>query len=237
MKYQTYIFDLDGTLLDTLGDLAASVNYALRTHGLPEHSLDDVRRFVGNGVRKLMERAVPDGDAHPEFEAVFATFRQYYMAHSLDTTRPYDGIPETLEALRARGCRLAVVSNKMMAATQALCRHFFPDTIEVAIGEDEAAGIRRKPAPDTVIAAIRELDDISLTIPEHSSPTRSLSHHSPLTSKSSAVYVGDSDVDIETSRNAGLPCISVLWGFRDRDFLIQHGAKTFVSAPSELIQL
>ena len=214
-SYSTYIFDLDGTLLDTIGDLAASVNYALRTHGMPEHSLDDVRRFVGNGVRKLMERAVPDGADNPRFDETFATFRQYYMAHSLDTTRPYEGIPETLAALKARGCHLAVVSNKMMAATLALCHHFFPDTIEVAIGEDEAAGIRRKPAPDTVFAALKTLG----------------------VGKEDAAYVGDSDVDIQTARNAGLPCISVLWGFRDRDFLISHGAQTFITHPAELLFL
>ena len=213
ITYGAYIFDLDGTLLDTLGDLAASVNYALRTHGMTEHSIDDVRRYVGNGVRKLMERAIPDGASNPDFEATFVTFRQHYMAHSLDTTKPYDGIPETLQALKAKGCRLAVVSNKMMAATQELCRHFFPDTIEVAIGEDEAHGIRKKPAPDTVIAALRQLG----------------------VGQERAVYVGDSDVDLETARNSDLPCISVLWGFRDRDFLLQHGAKTFISAPSELL--
>ena len=212
-SFSTYIFDLDGTLLDTLGDLAASVNYALRTHGMPEHSLDDVRRFVGNGVRKLMERAIPDGVGNSRFDETFATFRQYYMAHSLDTTRPYEGIPETLAALKARGCHLAVVSNKMMAATQELCHHFFSDTIEVAIGEDEAAGIRRKPAPDTVFAALKALG----------------------VGKEDAVYVGDSDVDIQTARNAGLPCISVLWGFRDRDFLLQNGAEIFISTPSELL--
>ena len=220
MPHRTYIFDLDGTLLDTLGDLAASVNYALGTHGMPEHSLDDVRRFVGNGVRLLMERAVPEGAANPQFDAAFATFRQHYMAHSLDTTRPYDGIPETLAELRRRGCRLAVVSNKFMAATQELCRHFFPDTIEVAIGEHEAEGIRKKPAPDTVNEALRQLavtggDRVGLD----------------------AVYVGDSDVDILTARNSGLPCISVLWGFRDRDFLLSHGATTFISSPSELLDL
>ncbi|MBQ8989531.1 MAG: HAD-IA family hydrolase [Prevotella sp.] len=213
MRYQTYIFDLDGTLLDTLGDLAASVNYALRSQGMPEHSLDDVRRFVGNGVRLLMERAVPNGAANPGFNAAFATFRQHYMEHSLDTTRPYEGIPEALAALKAGGCRLAVVSNKFMTATQELIRHFFPDTIEVAIGEHEAEGIRKKPAPDTVFAALDQLG----------------------VGKEQAVYVGDSDVDIQTASNAGLPCISVLWGFRDRDFLIQHGAKTFISAPSELL--
>ncbi len=213
MKYSTYIFDLDGTLLDTLADLAAAVNYALRQHGMPEHTIDDVRRFVGNGVRKLMERAIPDGEKNPDFEATFATFREYYMHHSLDTTRPYPGIIETLEALKAKGCRLAVVSNKMMAATKELCQHFFAETIEVAIGENEAAGIRKKPAPDTVFEALRQLGE----------------------EKDSAVYVGDSDVDLETANNSGLPCISVLWGFRDRDFLIQHGAKTFISAPSELL--
>ena len=211
--FKVYIFDLDGTLIDTLGDLAASTNYALRTHGMPEHSIDDVRRFVGNGVRKLMERAIPGGAANPDFEATFATFRQYYMEHSLDTTKPYEGIPETLAELKRRGCRLAVVSNKMMAATQELCRYFFPDTIEVAIGENESQGIRKKPAPDTVFAALRKLG----------------------VGNGEAVYVGDSDVDIQTAANAGLPCISVLWGFRDRDFLIQHGAKSFISAPSELL--
>ena len=211
--YKTYIFDLDGTLLDTLGDLASSVNYALRTHNMPEHSIDDVRRFVGNGVRLLMERAVPDGAANPHFDETFATFRQHYMEHSLDTTRPYDGIPETLAELKSRGCRLAVVSNKFMSATQELIRHFFPDTIEVAIGEHEAEGIRKKPAPDTVFAALAQLG----------------------VGKENAVYVGDSDVDIQTAINSGLPCISVLWGFRDRDFLLQHGAKTLISAPRDLL--
>ena len=233
MTYDTYIFDLDGTLLDTLNDLAAAVNYALRSHEMPEHSLDDVRRFVGNGVRKLMERAVPNGIENPDFDAAFATFRQYYMAHSLDTTRPYEGIPETLAALKARGCRLAVVSNKMMAATQELCQHFFPDTIEVAIGENEAAGIRKKPAPDTVFAALNALNALGSPRSTLGYPRSNLGHPS----LSSAVYVGDSDVDIETARHAGIPCISVLWGFRDRDFLIKHGAKTFISAPSELLSL
>ena len=213
ITYNTYIFDLDGTLLDTLTDLAASTNYALRTHGMPEHTIDEVRRFVGNGVRKLMERAVPDGTDNPLFDEAFATFRQHYMEHSLDTTRPYEGVPDMLAALKAKGCHLAVVSNKMMAATQELCRHFFPETIEVAIGENEAEGIRKKPAPDTVIAALRQLG----------------------VGEEGAVYVGDSDVDIATARNSNLPCISVLWGFRDRDFLLQHGASTLISAPEELL--
>ena len=212
-QYHTYIFDLDGTLLDTLDDLTAAVNYALRCYGMPEHSRDDVRRFVGNGVRLLMIRAVPDGEQNPRFEEVFDTFRQYYLEHSLDTTRPYDGIQETLMALKERGCRLAVVSNKFYVATQELCRHFFADTIEVAVGEHEAEGIRKKPAPDTVNEALSQLG----------------------VDRRDAVYVGDSDVDLQTARNAGLPCISVLWGFRDKDFLTANGATTFVATPKELL--
>lgn len=211
--YNTFIFDLDGTLLNTLDDLAASVNYALRTHGMPERTLDEVRSFVGNGVRLLMERAIPEGSANPRFEETFATFRAYYMEHSLDTTRPYDGIPEMIHALKQRGCRLAVVSNKFYAATQELIRHFFPE-ITVAIGEHEAEGIRKKPAPDTVFEALRQLG----------------------VGKEKAVYVGDSDVDLQTAHNSGLPCISVLWGFRNRDFLLAHGATTFISRPEELLK-
>ena len=221
MLYNIFVFDLDGTLLDTLQDLANSVNYALRQHGMSEHSIDDIRRFVGNGVRLLMERAVPDGARNPQFEAAFATFRQYYMQHSLDTTRPYDGIPELIHELKNRGCQMAVVSNKMMAATQELVHHFFPD-IPVAIGEHEAAGIRKKPAPDTVFEALRQLGII---------------HHpsSIIHQTSDIVYVGDSDVDIETARNSGLPCISVLWGFRSRDFLLAHGATTFAEHPFDIL--
>ena len=222
--YKTYIFDLDGTLLDTLQDLADSVNYALRQFGMPEHSLDDIRRFVGNGVRLLMERAVPDGAQNPQFEEVFATFRQYYMQHSLDTTRPYDGIVETIHELKQLGCRLAVVSNKMMAATQELVAHFFPD-IEVAIGEHEAAGIRKKPAPDTVFEALRQLGTLPAAHPGLAVGG----------SPADTVYVGDSDVDIATARNSGLPCISVLWGFRDRPFLEAHGATAFIEHPRDLL--
>lgn len=213
--YDTYIFDLDGTLLDTLGDLSASVNYALRQCAMPEHSVDDVRRFVGNGVQRLMERAVPGGVGNPMFGKALQTFREYYLLHSLDTTRPYDDIPELLAGLKQRGKRMAVVSNKFCTATEELCRHFFPDTIDVAIGENEAEGVRRKPAPDTVLEALRRLG----------------------ADKEHAVYVGDSDVDLETARNAGLPCISVLWGFRDRTFLEGCGAKTFVSQPQQILEL
>ena len=210
--YKTYIFDLDGTLLNTLGDLAASTNYALRQYGMPEHTIDDVRRFVGNGVGKLIERAIPEGLANPQYEDVLATFRKHYMLHSLDTTAPYPGIESLLHSLRSHGCNVAVVSNKFYNATVELCRHFFADTVEVAIGESE--NIRRKPAPDTVFEAMRQLG----------------------VSGEDTVYVGDSDVDVATARNSGIPCISVLWGFRDRDFLIEHGATTFVNTPEDILK-
>ena len=212
MMKTTYIFDLDGTLLDTLQDLAAAVNFALRKNGMEEHSIDDIRRFVGNGVRKLIERAVPDGSKNPRIDEVFADFRSYYMQHSLDATKPYDGITEILQELKQRGCKMAVVSNKMMAATQELVAHFFPE-IEVAIGENEAEGIRKKPAPDMVFEALNRLG----------------------AEAESAVYIGDSDVDIQTAMNAGVPCISVLWGFRNREFLIEHGAQRFIEKSSEII--
>ncbi|MDY6266287.1 MAG: HAD family hydrolase [Prevotella sp.] len=206
-----FIFDLDGTLLNTINDLAASTNYALRSAGMPEHSVDDVRRFVGNGVKKLMERAIPDGLNNPDFDETYATFRKHYLKHSLDTTKPYDGIPEVLAELKRRGKKLAIVSNKFYAATQELARHFFPDTIEVAIGERE--NIRKKPAPDTVLEAMRQLG----------------------VGKEGTVYIGDSDVDIDTAHNVGVPCISVLWGFRDRDFLLAHGATTLIERPEQLL--
>ncbi|MCI7249605.1 MAG: HAD-IA family hydrolase [Prevotella sp.] len=209
-KYKTYIFDLDGTLLSTLADLAASTNYALRTHHMPERSLDEVRRFVGNGVKKLMERAIPDGLNNPLFEETFATFRQHYMQHNLDTTQPYPGIMQLLEQLKAEDKNIAVVSNKFYAATRELCRHFFGDLVPVAIGERE--DIRKKPAPDTVIEALRELG----------------------VDKEGAVYIGDSDVDIMTAKNSGMPCVSVLWGFRDKEFLLEHGATTLISKPEEM---
>lgn len=209
-KYKTYIFDLDGTLLSTLADLTASTNYALRTHHMPERSLDEVRRFVGNGVKKLMERAIPDGLNNPLFEETFATFRQHYMQHNLDTTQPYPGIMQLLEQLKAEGKNIAVVSNKFYAATRELCRHFFGDLVPVAIGERE--DIRKKPAPDTVIEALRELG----------------------VDKEGAVYIGDSDVDIMTAKNSGMPCVSVLWGFRDKEFLLEHGATTLISQPEDM---
>lgn len=224
MIYDTYIFDLDGTLLNTLGDLTESCNYALRTYGMKERSIEEVRHFVGNGVRKLMERAVPDGLNNPHFEQAMETFRNYYMEHGLDTTEPYPGIEEMLDRLQQEGCRMAVVSNKFYDATLEMVDYFFGDYIEVAVGECETAmpenipegfpqhPLRKKPAPDTVNEALRQLN----------------------ATKQHAVYVGDSDVDIQTAQNSGLPCISVLWGFRNRDFLLAHGAKTLISRPEEL---
>ncbi|HCN54356.1 MAG: HAD-IIIA family hydrolase [Prevotella sp.] len=209
--FETFVFDLDGTLLNTLNDLAASTNYALRWAGMPEHTVDEVRRFVGNGVKKLMERAIPGGLENPRFDETYATFRQHYLVHSLDTTQPYPGMMDTLRTLHDQGKHLAVVSNKFYAATQELCQHFFADYIQVAIGERE--NIRKKPAPDTVVEALRQLG----------------------VDRASAVYIGDSDVDIDTAKNCGMPCISVLWGFRDRQFLLDHGATCLIEKPQDLL--
>lgn len=209
--FETFVFDLDGTLLNTLNDLAASTNYALRWAGMPEHTVDEVRRFVGNGVKKLMERAIPGGLDNPRFNETYATFRQHYLVHSLDTTEPYPGMMETLKVLHEQGKHLAVVSNKFYAATQELCQHFFADYVHVAIGERE--NIRKKPAPDTVMEALRQLG----------------------ADRATAVYIGDSDVDIDTAKNCGMPCISVLWGFRDRQFLLEHGATCLIEKPEDLL--
>lgn len=213
MKYDTYIFDLDGTLLDTLGDLASSCNHALRSCGMPQRSIDEVRRFVGNGVRMLMVRAVPDGEANPRFEECLSIFRNHYMEHNLDTTAPYPGIRNLIDTLLANGKHVAVVSNKFYEATQDLVSHFFDHAIPVAIGE--RPDIRKKPAPDTVNEALRQL-----AMP-----------------RETAVYIGDSDVDIATAQNSGMPCISVLWGFRDREFLLEHGATTLVSEPVDILSI
>lgn len=210
-EFDTYIFDLDGTLLSTLDDLAISTNYALTWAGMPDRSLEEVRMFVGNGVKLLMERAIPGGASNPKFDETYAKFREHYLAHSLDHTRPYDGVQEMLTELKRRGKKIAIVSNKFYNATQELAKHFFADTVEVAIGERE--NIRKKPAPDTVFEALKQLG----------------------TTKERAVYIGDSDVDVMTAKNVGIPCISVLWGFRDREFLVEHGATTFVQRPEEIL--
>jgi phosphoglycolate phosphatase len=210
-QYSTYIFDLDGTLLDTLNDLRSSCNYALQSQGFPLRTLDEVRMFVGNGVAKLIERAVPEGTSEERTSKTLSVFREHYLVHGLDTTAPYDGVTELLEELKRRGKNIAVVSNKFYDATCQLCDHFFPTTVDVAIGEKET--IRKKPAPDTVIAALKELG----------------------VSSDGAVYIGDSDVDIMTARNAGIPCISVLWGFRGREFLESCGATVFAEKPQDIL--
>ena len=213
MKYKSYIFDLDGTLLDSLTDLAASCNYALRINNMPERTIDEVRMFVGNGVRKLMERAIPDGNRNELFQKTYTDFRDHYLIHNLDHTSPYNGIITMLNSLKDDGCNIAVVSNKFYAATQELVNHFFGDYVSVAIGERD--NIRKKPSPDTVFEALRQLN----------------------VEKDGAVYIGDSDVDVMTAKNCGMPCISVLWGFRDKKFLIEHGANVFVEKPSEILLL
>ena len=213
MSYDVYVFDLDGTLLDTLGDLTASVNHALRWAGMPERTIEEIRWFVGNGVKKLMERAIPDGMNNPHFDEVYQEFRDHYLHHGQDTTVPYPGVMDLLHALKDEGKQIAVVSNKFYKATEELCQHFFGGLVDVAIGERE--GIRKKPAPDTVEEALRQLN----------------------ADRAHAVYIGDSDVDIQTARNSGLPCISVLWGFRDQDFLLAHGATTLVANPSDILSL
>ena len=213
MKYDTYIFDLDGTLLSTLEDLKNSCNFALSSFGFPERTLEEVRQFVGNGVELLMKRAVPNDTDDELFTKVFKTFKEHYLIHNLDTTKPYDGVLEMLDELNRAGKNIAVVSNKFYEATVELCRHFFGDRVRVAIGE--RADIRKKPAPDTVDEAFKLLG----------------------VSRENAVYIGDSDVDLATARNSNLPCISVLWGFRDKDFLIEHGGNTFVTEPSQILDI
>ena len=210
-EYDTYIFDLDGTLLDTLTDLAASCNYVLQQHGMAQRTIDEVRMFVGNGVKKLMERAIPDGLANPQFDEVYQCFRQHYLKHGLDHTAPYPGVLPMLAELKRRNKKIAVVSNKFYRATEELCKHFFDQYVEVAIGERE--GIKKKPAPDTVMEALAQLG----------------------VTGDNAVYIGDSDVDIATANNCQFPCISVLWGFRDKDFLLRSGATTLINTPEELL--
>ena len=213
MNIKTIIFDLDGTLLNTLDDLSSSVNYALRQHGLAERSQAEVRQFLGNGIRRLIEQSVPAGTDEQKTEDVFQTFRSHYLEHSLDQTRPYDGIEDLLHQLNDMKVATAIVSNKLDPAVKELHQHFFSDTIQVAIGETKT--IRRKPAPDMVDECIRLLG----------------------CDRQTCLYVGDSEVDLQTARNAGLPCLSVSWGFRDKKQLIEAGATTIIDRPDELIDI
>lgn len=197
------VFDLDGTLLNTLEDLRTAVNLALCAEGYPERSLEEIRLAVGNGIGKLISRSVPVGTMPEAEERVFARFREEYQLHCSDTTAPYDGIPELLKRLREDGYRLAVVSNKADFAVQKLAEQYFPGSFDTVLGETE--GLARKPAPDMAEEVLRRLG----------------------VKKSDAVYVGDSEVDLVTARNTGIDCISVTWGFRDRRVLEEYGAVCF----------
>ena len=206
------IFDLDGTLLNTLDDLADSTNYALSKFGYPTRTIEEVRQFVGNGVAKLIERAIPDGKNNHNFEKCLAIFKENYAQNMYNKTAPYNGIIEMLSNLKSKGIKIAVVSNKFDLAVKELCKKYFEGFIDFAAGENEAQGIKKKPAPDTVISVLNEFN----FAPED------------------AVYVGDSDVDIMTAKNSKMPCISVTWGFRDEKFLLENGATILINAPSEI---
>ena len=215
----TILFDLDGTLMNTLDDLHDSVSYALRATGLEPIPKMDTRRHLGNGIRNLVKRCVeqtcPAADEALK-ERVLDLFRTYYVAHSMDKTAPYEGVKEMLKECKRRKLFTAIVSNKLDPAVKDLHQAFFADCIDVAIGEK--IGVRRKPAPDMVNEAIRQLSVL----------------HGRAISPSECIYVGDSEVDMLTAKNSGLPCISVSWGFRERDFLVENGAKTIIDRPDEL---
>lgn len=213
MRIRAVIWDLDGTLLDTLADLAASVNAALTKNGLPERTQDEVRRFVGNGVKKLVERAVPKGTQEAKAAQVYDDFVAHYAGHSRDSTKPYDGIIDMLDALAARGVKLGIVSNKIDFAVKELSREYFGSRMQVAVGDDPSRA--RKPAPDSVLEAMRIM---GVTAQE-------------------TVYVGDSDVDVLTARNAGTLLCAVSWGFRDEDCLRAAGAERIAHTPDMLLEM
>lgn len=214
MKYDYIIFDLDGTLLDTLDDLTDSVNAALSKYSFPAVDREQVRRSVGNGVRLLMARCLPHGTDADTIETCTCFMRKHYESNCENKTRPYDGIPALLEELRSVGVRVAVVSNKFDAAVKRLCQKYFDGLIETAIGERD--GVLRKPAPDAVFAALAELGaDLECDL-------------------SRVIYVGDSDVDVQTAKNAGVTCAAVTWGFRDRELLISAGADLIAESADEL---
>ncbi len=212
MKYSTIIFDLDGTLLNTLDDLTSSVKYAMRKCGFKERTLDEVRRFVGNGVKVLIRRAVPEGTSDAEYEIAHSEFRKHYAKNSRNKTAPYKGIMELLANLKEKGYKLAIVSNKVDFAVKDLREEFFKDFINVAVGDSDAT--RTKPQPDMVYKAVEELGS----------------------KISECVYVGDTDVDIETAKNAGMDCISVSWGFRSRSELEGYGASMIADRAEDVLK-
>lgn len=212
MNYKTLIFDLDGTLLNTLLDLASSVNYAMRECGFNERTTDEVRRFIGNGVAVLIRRAVPDGTPEEEYKRALDIFKTHYKENSRNNTAPYDGICDLLRKLKEDGYNLAIVSNKVDFAVKDLRDEFFNGLIDVAIGDSDAT--RTKPEPDMVYKAIEELG----------------------ADKYSCVYIGDTDVDIETAKNSGMDCISVSWGFRTREELEGYGAGMIADCAEDILK-
>ena len=212
MKYKAVIWDLDGTLLDTLEDLKNSVNYGLDGFSMPNITLEMTRRFVGNGVGRLIELAVPKGTDKETEEKVLERFKGHYEEHSLDATKPYDGVVEVLKALKEKGYKLAIVSNKIENAVGELAEKFFTGLIDVAIGE--TPDVPKKPAPDMIFKALDRLG----------------------VEKEEAVFIGDSDVDVATGINSGLDMLTVLWGFRDEEELVEASAKIFVRKPEEILE-
>lgn len=209
----TIIFDLDGTLLNTLGDLRAAANTALRLRGLPPRSMEEIRRFVGNGVRNLMRRCLPAGSSDEEIDAALADFKRYYADHLCDTTVPYDGIPELLSILRKRGMKVAVLSNKLDSASQELIQRYFRGKVDVVFGEHE--GVPRKPDPTSCRMVMEQLG----------------------VRPAEVLYVGDSGVDMQTARNAGLTAVGVTWGFRSREELIENGADMLADLPIQILMM
>lgn len=209
----TVIFDLDGTLLNTLDDLTDSVNFALGEMGYPLHTADEVRMMVGNSVVYLIEKALPEGVDKETFDKTLALFESHYQTNMRNKTVPYDGIMPMLEKVKADGYKMAVVSNKPDVFTKELVSELFGEYIPLAIGRSD--DMPRKPAPDMVLYAMDKLGS----------------------DKNTTVYVGDSEVDAVTSKNAGLPCVGCLWGFRDRETLESAGAEYIVSSPDELVGL
>lgn len=211
-KINTVIFDLDGTLLDTLDDLSDALNVTLERFGLPKRTRDQSRQALGNGLRVMMKKSLPLGEDTPRFEEILEDFRGYYKDHSQIKTKAYDGIKDVMRSLESRGYAFAIVSNKPDEAVKALAKSYFGEFNIVASGENEKEGIPKKPSPEMVFKALGALG-------------RSVGN---------AVYVGDSDVDISTAKNAGIPCISVTWGFRSEEFLTSCGATLLAGKPSEL---
>ena len=213
MRYRLALFDLDGTILDTLEDLTDATNAALAMHGYPVHSVDAVRSFVGNGIGNLIRLALPVGTNEAEIHTVLGDFKKYYAEHCADKTRPYEGVLARLHTLREAGVRTAVVSNKADFAVKALAEQYFKGLFDVAVGERE--GVPRKPDPAGVFEVMNELG----------------------ARPCDCVYIGDSDVDVLTAKNADVDGIFVTWGFRSPECLREAGAKTIVTAPAEITAL